>query len=146
MTMEISQDCFNTKSVDETIELGKQFGSAIADGEFIALYGDLGAGKTAFVKGIAESILPNAYVQSPTYKFLNIYSDNNKRICHFDMYRITNEDDLYSIGFFDFAPPDIIVVEWSENIEYALPETYYKVTIEKVDIDERLITIERISA
>ncbi len=110
---------------------------------FIALYGGLGAGKTAFVRGFTAFYDKNACVMSPTYNLVNVYGN----IYHFDMYRITDEDDLYSIGFFDYDDGNnIIITEWSENIEYALPEKYLKVTINKVEQspDIREIALETV--
>jgi ATPase, YjeE family len=139
---------FITNNVSETVEVGKKFALRLKQGDFIALYGDLGAGKTAFVSGIANELIPDAYVHSPTYALVNEYEGNDIKICHFDMYRIQDEDDLYSIGFYDYIyiGNDIIIVEWCEKIPYALPDEYYKVTIEKTEenIDTRNITIEKV--
>ena len=134
-------------SVDETIAAGKKFARILKQGDFIALYGDLGAGKTAFVSGIAGKLIPDAYVHSPTYALVNVYENSDVKICHFDMYRIQDEDDLYSIGFYDYIGSDIIIVEWCENIPYALPDEYYKVTIEKIagEDNKRNINIEKVN-
>lgn len=138
-------------SVSETENAAAELGKSIIDnGEnnaFIALYGDLGAGKTAFVRGLASVITPEAYVSSPTYAIVNEYSsENGIKLCHFDMYRITGEEDLYSAGFYDYDDC-IIAAEWSENIPFALPEDYYRVTIMKdEDPSLRKITIEHIGA
>lgn len=137
-----------TYNETETIECGRIFAPRLNDGDFIALYGDVGAGKTAFVKGIADIITPEAYVRSPTYALVNVYENysNKRRICHFDMYRINGEDDLYSVGFDDYLTErkNIIIVEWCENVPFALPEEYYKITIEIVDFNSRIITIDRV--
>ena len=108
------------------------------------MYGDLGAGKTAFVRGVALVIAPDYDVSSPTYTIVNEYGDDEKKLCHFDMYRIDSEDDLESIGFYDYTDC-IIIAEWSEKIPFALPDTYYTVSIEKVSETDRLITIEKLS-
>lgn len=115
---------------------------------FIALYGDLGVGKTAFVRGFTSALAQNVKVKSPTFALVNEYKcEQNSiipRVFHFDMYRITDEDDLYSIGFYDYLDKDgVCLVEWSENIEYALPKEFISVTIEKLcagEPDERKIT------
>ncbi|MFA6948817.1 MAG: tRNA (adenosine(37)-N6)-threonylcarbamoyltransferase complex ATPase subunit type 1 TsaE [Eubacteriales bacterium] len=127
---------------------------------FIAMYGDLGAGKTAFVRGLASVLAPQAYVRSPTYTLVNEYKGEDFKIAHFDVYRIHDDDDLYSVGFYDYFPsqlPDfmrekqkalIMAVEWCENIPFALPDEYYSVRIEKSGADkpdERVITIEKIN-
>jgi tRNA threonylcarbamoyladenosine biosynthesis protein TsaE len=114
---------------------------------FVALYGDLGVGKTAFVRGFASVLSPTSAVRSPTFALVNEYRGGARPLFHFDMYRIESEDDLYSIGFDDYLDRGICLTEWSENIPYALPEEYFRVTIEKTDAehpDQRTITIERI--
>jgi len=121
---------------------------------FLAMYGDLGVGKTAFVRGLAEALTPGAEVNSPTYKLVNVYRAENGKpnLCHFDMYRISDEDDLYSIGFYDYMDSgDILTIEWSEKIEFALPDDYFRITLKKVtydtsspDADSRTITIQRV--
>ena len=125
----------------ETEECGKAFAARLKKGDFVAMYGDLGAGKTAFVRGMAELLVPGERVSSPTYAIVNEYVGDEHTLCHFDMYRITDEDDLYSIGFWDYTDC-IFAVEWAENIPYALPEHYYTVTVTKGEGDKRYIEIE----
>lgn len=122
---------FITSSPDETSTLGRNLIDKIKDGGFVALFGDLGAGKTAFVKGMVQAFLPDAIVTSPTYNIVNTYTDGNVVLHHYDMYRISDDDDLYSVGFYDSDESDIIVAEWSENIPWAIPESYVSVTITK---------------
>lgn len=111
---------------------------------FIAMYGDLGVGKTAFTRGFVRRFAPDEAVYSPTYSLVNEYGDKTK-IYHYDMYRITGEDDLESTGFYDYKNC-IIISEWCENIPYALPDSYIKVEITKTDIpSERNIVIERVT-
>lgn len=99
---------------------------------FVALYGDLGVGKTAFVRGFTSAIAPAARVKSPTFALVNEYRGKELSVFHFDMYRIEDEDELYSIGFFDYADRrGICLVEWSENIEESLPDRYIRVEIIK---------------
>ena len=113
---------------------------------FVALYGDLGVGKTAFVRGFASVITPNAPVRSPTFTLVNEYRGKALSLFHFDMYRITGEDDLYSIGYDDYlARNGICLVEWSENIESDIPPRHVRVEILKdnaANPDSRQITIE----
>lgn len=115
---------------------------------FVALYGDLGVGKTAFIRGFASVIAPGCAVRSPTFALVNEYRAKPRALFHFDMYRIESEDDLYSIGFYDYLDrAGICLVEWSENIPYALPDEYIRVTIEKNGPeapDSRTVTLERI--
>ncbi len=110
---------------------------------FIALFGDLGVGKTAFVRGLASILAPNSIVRSPTFAIVNEYKANKSSLFHFDMYRIEDEDELYSIGFYDYLDRGVCVVEWSENITYALPDRYLRVEITKTSPerpDERKIS------
>ncbi len=113
---------------------------------FVALFGDLGVGKTAFVRGFAAVASPTSLVRSPTFALVNEYARGELPLFHFDMYRIESEDDLYSIGFEDYlAREGIALVEWSENILSSLPEHYLAVTIEKDDPnapDSRSLLIE----
>ncbi len=132
-----------THSPEETEAVAKELASKLKNGDFVAMYGDLGAGKTAFTRGLGAVLCPGEPVCSPTYTIVNEYIGDSCRICHFDMYRISDDDDLYSIGFYDYEDC-IIICEWSENIEYALPDSYYKVTIRKADESTREITIEDI--
>lgn len=139
-----------TSSPEETERVGYEIAKAIeGDADlpsFIALYGDLGVGKTAFVRGFAKVFSPAALVRSPTFALVNEYpSKGERRVFHFDMYRITDEDDLYSIGYYDYLDDgSICLVEWSENIPYAIPDRHIRVDIEKTDLDkpdERKISI-----
>lgn len=141
-----------THSAEETEQLGadlaKQFQSNSNLPRFIALYGDLGVGKTAFVRGFTSLIAPRAGVRSPTFALVNEYRAKPLSVFHFDMYRIADEDDLISIGFYDYLDrPGICLVEWSENISEFLPDSYIRVTIEKDDLNQpnsRKITAEQI--
>lgn len=142
----------NTDKVEHTEGIGRELAEALAKDSslprFVAMYGDLGVGKTAFVRGFASELSPNSTVRSPTFALVNEYKciENTakiKRICHFDMYRIVDEDDLYSVGFYDYLRPDsLCIAEWCELIPYALPKSYIKVEIEKTDLgDGRKITV-----
>lgn len=115
---------------------------------FVALYGDLGVGKTAFVRGFASEIAPGVAVRSPTFALVNEYRAKPRDLFHFDMYRIDSEDDLLSIGFYDYLDRNgICLVEWSEKIPFALPDSYLRVNIEKSDPEnpnQRKITIEEV--
>ena len=139
-----------TDSVSQTESLGailaeQMLGDASLP-PFIALYGDLGVGKTAFVRGFTSRISPAAAVRSPTFALVNEYRAKPRSVFHFDMYRITDEDDLFSIGYYDYLNrPGICLVEWSENVPYAIPELYIRVSIEKNDPshpDQILLTAE----
>ncbi len=115
---------------------------------FIALFGDLGVGKTAFTRGYASVYAPGVPVRSPTFALVNEYKNGKMSLFHFDMYRIESEDDLDSIGFYDYLDrPGVCLVEWSEKIPFALPDRYLRVTIEKIpdgSPDDRNIRIEEV--
>lgn len=133
-----------SKSVSETEECGKLFTKDLVIGDFIAMYGDLGAGKTAFIRGLCSKLVPNAQVCSPTYSVVNEYQGQELTVYHMDAYRISSEDDLESIGFYDYKDA-VIACEWCENISFALPRTYYCVTIMGSGDSDREIVIERVS-
>lgn len=123
-----------TLSAEETEGLGAALAVEILNKElprFVALYGDLGVGKTAFIRGFSSVAAPGASVKSPTFTLVNEYKNGKIPVFHFDMYRIEDEDSLYSIGFYDYLDRGICLTEWTENIEFALPDEYIKVTIEK---------------
>ncbi len=128
-----------TKSYDETIEYAKKLGSVLKGGEVIAYFGGLGMGKTTFTSGLAVGMGINAEVSSPTFALVNEYG-SSKKLYHFDMYRISTFDDLCSTGFFDYLDTNaVLAVEWSENIENALPENYIRIEIERGKTDDSRI-------
>ena len=144
-----------TDGTEMTEIVGREIASLISSDStlprFVAMYGDLGVGKTSFVRGFCSELCPNASVKSPTFALVNEYKCPSpvggiKRVYHFDMYRITDEDDLYSVGFYDYLRSDAIcIAEWCEMIPYALPDSYIRVEIEKVDLaDKRKIVIDLI--
>lgn len=129
-------------SVSKTEDIGSKIASVLKGTEVIAMFGDLGAGKTAFTRGLAKGLEFNYGVSSPTFAIVNEY-DAKFKIYHFDMYRITSDDDLYSTGYYDYLDNGIIVIEWSENIEYALESDAIRIRIEKrEDENIRIFTIE----
>jgi len=136
---------FNTSSYIETEKVGKMLASHMQSGGFVAFYGDLGAGKTAFIRGMGQQLCPEAEVCSPTYAIINEYKvDARTVMCHVDAYRINDDDDLYSTGFYDCCdyPGVIMAVEWCEKIPFAVPENAVKVTITKTGESQRRIVIE----
>ena len=135
-----------TTTTEETELAGEEFAATLELGDFVAMRGDLGVGKTAFIRGMAKALAPRARVQSPTYQIVNEYRGGKIPFYHFDMYRIDDEDSLYSIGYYDYLENGgICFAEWCEKIEPYLPETYYTVTIRKCaeDTDKRIITITK---
>ena len=148
-----------TDSAEQTEQIGAELatyllthrenGQPIAS--FIAMRGDLGVGKTAFTRGFVSVVAPGAIVRSPTFSLVNEYRNRETRLTvyHMDVYRIDGEDDLYSIGFYDYLDDEnsFSLVEWSEKIEFALPSHRYQLVIEKTDVsrpDRRRITITEI--
>ena len=139
-----------TSSAAETEALGAELAKMIKEDatlpRFIAMYGDLGVGKTAFVRGFASILAEGSAVRSPTFALVNEYGDKKCPVYHFDMYRIIDDDDLYSTGFYDYlAGRGICITEWCENIPFALPDRYLTVKIEKTSVDtpdERIINID----
>lgn len=133
-----------THSADETQALGKKLAESLRPGDVIAYFGDLGAGKTAFTRGIAEGLGVSEQVTSPTYTIVNEYLSGRLPLFHFDMYRLGSSDELFDIGWEDYlARGGVCAVEWSENVEDALQDAI-RITIEKDSLvsDTRHITIE----
>jgi tRNA threonylcarbamoyladenosine biosynthesis protein TsaE len=132
-----------TSSVTETEQFAEEFAKELKPGTVLAFFGGMGVGKTAFTRGLARGLGITAAVASPTFAIVNDYG-GNPPLAHFDMYRIETWEDLYSTGFFDYIDAGyILAVEWSENIENALPEDSIKVTISRGENEnDRLITIE----
>ena len=146
-------ELYQTKSTQETEALGAALAARMQNSglpRYIALYGDLGVGKTAFVRGFASVIAPESTVRSPTFALVHEHRGKGLDLFHFDMYRITGEDDLYSIGYDDYLTRNgVCLVEWSENIPFALPDAYLRVTVTKCDPtqpDWREIRIEEVRA
>lgn len=134
---------YKTNSSTETEKIGYLLGKSVPYGSVIAMFGDLGAGKTAFTRGFTKGMGINSDVSSPTFALVNEYRGENKTLYHFDMYRISGWDDLYSTGYFDYLDMgSSLIIEWSENIEAVLPENCIRVTITKTeDFNERNIEI-----
>ena len=135
---------FITRSPDETRALGGRLANALQGGEVIAFTGDLGAGKTAFVSGMACALGVDERVTSPTFTIVNEYEGGRLPLFHFDMYRLGSADELFHIGWEDYlARGGICAVEWSENVEEAIDEDAIRVAILRGDDENsRVITIE----
>ena len=144
----LGKKILSSATTEETEQIGRALAEELLQSgkksAFIALYGDLGVGKTAFTRGFVSAICPAARVKSPTYTVVNEYRGGAVPVFHFDMYRIDGEDDLYSTGFYDYLEGGYLLSEWSENIPFALPGDRIAVTIEKSGVDSRRITIEEI--
>ena len=131
-----------TNSPEQTEEVGAALSKVLSPGTVIAYRGDLGAGKTAFTRGLARGLGVADPVTSPTYTIVNEYLGGRMPLFHFDMYRLHSADDLWDIGWEDYLERGgICAVEWSENVADAM-EDAITVTIEKLGEDSRRITIE----
>ena len=134
---------FITNCPEETEALGERLAKILTSGCIIAYRGDLGAGKTAFTRGLARGLNCREQVTSPTYTIVNEYLGGKLPLFHFDMYRLHCADDLFDIGWDDYLERGgICAVEWSENVAEAM-EDPITVTIEKIGDNSRRITIER---
>ena len=135
---------FLTHSREETEALGARLARALAGGRVVAFTGDLGAGKTAFVSGMARELGVEERVTSPTFTIVNEYEGGRLPLFHFDMYRLDSADELFHIGWEDYlARGGVCAVEWSENVAEAIEADAVRVSIVRGDgDDDRMITIE----
>lgn len=132
-----------TNSPAETEALGECLAAKLHGGETVALFGGMGMGKTAFTRGLARGLGIDEGVSSPTFALVHEYR-GRVPVYHFDMFRVTGWDDLYSTGFFDYLESGgVLVIEWSENIESALPEDAIQIEIRQGEQEnERIFRIE----
>ena len=134
-----------TKTPEETANAGAELAEQLLKSEkkyFVALYGDLGAGKTVFVRGFTGVASPGSRVKSPTYTIVNEYRKGKTPVFHFDLYRIGSTDELDGFGFDEYVENGLCIAEWSENLGDMLPENTIRVIIEKNGESERTITID----
>ena len=133
---------FTTTSPAETEAVGAALAKILTPGTVLAYRGDLGAGKTAFTRGLAKGLGCTDMVTSPTYTIVNEYLSGRLPLFHFDMYRLASADDLWDIGWDDYLDRGgVCAVEWSENVDDAMENAIF-ITIEKTGEDSRRITIE----
>ncbi len=130
-----------TRSQKETEDFAKEFAATLGPCDVVAFFGDLGAGKTAFSRGVVCGLGFSTDVTSPTFAIVNEYQNQNVKVAHFDMYRIASEDELFSTGYYDYLERCILLIEWSENIVSSLPENRINITITSNGQDERTIEI-----
>jgi tRNA threonylcarbamoyladenosine biosynthesis protein TsaE len=140
-----------SKSEDETIKLGSEFAKKLKPGSMVALYGDLGSGKTQFVKGVCRSFDVREVVNSPTFTVVNEYhgtipdSTTAIEIFHIDLYRMKNMEEIFGIGFDEYLESGgICLVEWAEKLDGIIPEERYDVKLSVVDATTREITVANI--
>jgi len=135
---------FISGSIAETEEIARCIAEKLQNGGFLALYGEMGAGKTAFVRGLVKALCPECLdiVHSPTFAIVNEYAGREITIYHFDFYRLTDEDDLLSTGFYDYiGNGSLVITEWSELFENAIPENAVKLFIEIAGDNKRRFTL-----
>ena len=151
----MSVETLRSDGEEQTIQIGEHFATRLHRGDVVVLKGDLGAGKTEFVKGICRFLSVDDLVTSPTFSIINQYAGQSPegetlKIYHVDLYRVEKPEDLVEVGFDDmvFAHDAIKLVEWPENAGAHLPEQYWSVTLEQsaddaADDNVRTITIDR---
>ena len=135
-----------TNSENETLELGRRLGQKAVPGQVFSLVGDLGVGKTVFTKGMADGLGITEPVSSPTFTILQVYDEGKLPFYHFDVYRISDPEEMDEIGYEDYFYGDgVCLVEWANLIEELMPEDTIRVRIEKdleKGFDYRRITID----
>ena len=132
-----------THSAAQTERLGERVAGVLRGGEVLALFGPMGMGKTAFTRGLARGLGVRGEVSSPTFALIHEHAGKIP-LYHFDMFRVTSWDDLYSTGFFDYLETGgVLVIEWSENIEGALPEDAVRISVSRgASEDERVFAFD----
>ena len=123
---------FEIKSIDETTKIGFNLGKLLNPGDIVCLTGDLGTGKTHITKGIAKGLDINENITSPTFTIVNEYESGRLKLNHFDVYRVSDPDEIYAIGFDDYIFSDAVsIIEWANYIEEILPREYIHIHISK---------------
>lgn len=137
---------YTSYSPEETEKIAYEFSQRLNAGDVVCMYGELGAGKTAFVRGIARGLGIKDHITSPTFTIVNEYC-GKMPLYHFDVYRIADEDEMYEIGYEEYIDGDgVSVIEWPQLIKDILPKSYYSVKIDRnyeAGENIRIITIER---
>lgn len=129
---------YTTNSEKETFELGIKIGNCMKKGDVISLNGDLGAGKTHLVKGIAKAFGIDECITSPTFTIVNEYKDGRLPLYHFDVYRINDIDEMYEIGFDEYLYGDgVCVIEWGNIVDELLPENTIRIDIKVLEGENR---------
>jgi len=121
---------FSTQSVEETIKLGEDFSKQLRPGTTVALFGDLGTGKTHLIKGICRGLGIVEHVASPTFTIVNEYAHGSVKVCHVDCYRLKSERELVDVGFEEYvAGPNIVLVEWADRVPSLLPPNRFDIRL-----------------
>lgn len=123
---------FEVNSIAETKNIGRQLGKILNPGDIVCLTGDLGTGKTHITKGIAEGLSITENITSPTFTIVNEYDSGRLKLYHFDVYRVSDPDEIYAIGFDDYIFGEgVSIIEWANYIEEILPKDYLHIYIQK---------------
>ena len=129
-----------TKSPEETKKLGEEIGKLTNKGDILALYGELGSGKTCLIQGISYGLKVKDYVTSPSFTIINEYHGKIP-IYHFDLFRLNNIEDIFELGYEEyFYGAGLTVIEWAEKIETLLPKNYFRININFKNYYERIIS------
>lgn len=137
-------DVFETSSPDETFLFGQQLAKLISNGDVICLSGNLGAGKTVFVKGVADGLASDDVVTSPTFTIIHVY-EGRLPIYHFDLYRLDHQWELADVGFYEYASGEngLAIIEWPEKFPEELPDEYLWIDIKEGNsAEERLLYLK----
>lgn len=137
------KETWTTNSQQQTESLGMALAEDVGAGDVVALYGELGAGKTALIRGILRKNGVTEPVVSPTFQIVNEYPVDGGVAAHFDMYRIDGEQSLESTGFYDYLGRALLLIEWSEHIEWALDDRAIRISIKGAGDEERTVTVAR---
>ena len=144
----MSEQIYETYSAEETRALGRKIGETAQPGDVYTLVGDLGVGKTVFTQGIAEGLGITEPVSSPTFTIVQVYEEGRLPFYHFDVYRISDPEEMYEIGFEEYIEGEgVCFIEWANLIEELLPAQYTEIHIDKdlsKGFDYRLITVEEV--
>ena len=137
---------FVSYSEEETIKTAKQIASKLTKTDILVLSGDLGSGKTKFTEGILDFFELKDEISSPTFTIINEYEKDGIKIFHFDVYRLEDVDEFYSIGGDEYFGRGICIIEWGEQIAEALPKNYIKINFERdlKNENKRILKIEKI--
>lgn len=139
------KEIFVSHSYDETLSIAQKLSKDFQGGDIVLLDGDLGAGKTAFSKGVAMGLDIDDPITSPSFSIMNYYPASPISLCHCDFYRIDTEDDYYNLGLEEyFTENNLLLLEWGEKFAPLISKPYFKIEIKVIDENKRKIEIEKI--
>lgn len=137
------KEIFDSATPEQSEAIAQALAQRLRPGDVLAFFGPMGMGKTCFTRGLCRGLGYGGDVNSPSFAIVNVYEGGRLPVFHFDMYRVAGWEDLYACGYFDYLEQGgVTVVEWSENIENALPNSFISVTMEKTGETARRITVD----